>query len=232
LKTEAGNFIPRFVPIVVLGCLILSPACVRRSPKLVPPPSVVETVSGFGSISLRQEGGGTAKARFSFFFDRPDRGRIEVFGPFGKTISIMLFKAGRARFLLPSRKVYWEGPEETPLGRFLGCGWTVDEWIGLLGGQGPDSGGREASWALERDPSGRVLGGLKEASRFDIVEFFPPATVPRIIVLSRPGWKSRIRILKIAFNAPARDAVLEPSEPEGYGLKTWEEIEAMIEDEN
>ena len=226
---------------VSLAAVLAAPAllffagCVAGPPLLSPPPARVETLDGFGSLTIRGEGG-SLRGRFSFLIALPDKGRIEVLDPFGRTRSVLIFRERAAYMLLPSRKAYWTGPEEELMENFLGFGLTAGELAGLLGGQwaaagtleGPE-GGR---WAFEKDGAGRVLSGAKDGFRFKVEEFHGKTSVPRSVGFSRPGEDGRLRVLQVRFNRPPRSDPFGLSVLEGSARKTWPEIEELLRDEN
>src|SRR5512137_3152924 len=96
--------------ILLAGALLIAgglAACVRRPPVLVPPTGSVEAVEGFGSASIA--GGDAAiKGKFGFVFRRPGLGRVEALDPIGRTAFLLVFREGRAWFILPGKKAYAE----------------------------------------------------------------------------------------------------------------------------
>jgi len=222
------------VPLVVgvLVALLVSPACISRAPSIAPPPSHIEAMEGVGSITLRGEGG-SSRTRFSFAFSLPSTGRIEALDPLGRAASIFLFRDGDAYMIVPSKKVYWKGPHEDLLERFLGSRLRADDMAGLLGGQwGAVGAGALQDWTLERDASGRVPRGAKNEFRFDVPEFYGSTSVPRTIVFSDSGGSGRVRVLRIRFNRAPRPDAFDLSALEGLDEKTWAEMEAILNDED
>jgi hypothetical protein len=195
----------------------------------------VETLDGFGSLSLRGAGG-SLRGRFSFLLALPDKGRIEVLDPFGRMRSGLIFRERAAYMLLPSRKAYWTGPEEELMENFLGFGVTLGELAGLIGGQWAGVGSFEGSegggWAFEKDGAGRVLAGAKDEFRFKVEEFHGKTSVPKSVGFSRSGEEGRLRVLQVRFNRPPRGDAFGLSVLEGWARKTWPEIEELLSDEN
>jgi hypothetical protein len=228
----AGRPLNLPLAVCVLGALFFSPACISRAPSLAPPPSRVEAMDGFGSITIRGEGG-SSRTRFSFAFSLPSTGRIEALDPLGRAASIFLFRDGDAYMIIPSKKAYWKGPHEDLLERFLGSRLRAEDMAGLLGGQWGSVGSDALrTWALERDASGRVPRGAKNEFRFDVPEFFRSTSVPRTIAFSDSGGSGRVRVLKIRFNRAPRGDAFGLSVLEGLEEKTWPEMEAILNDEN
>lgn len=226
---------------VSLAAVLAAPAllfftgCVAGPPLLSPPPARVETLDGFGSLTLRGEGG-SLRGRFSFLIALPDKGRIEVLDPFGRTRSVLIFRERTAYMLLPSRKAYWTGPEEELMTNFLGFGLTAEELAGLLGGQWASAGILEApeggGWAFEKDGTGRVLAGAKDGFHFKVEEFHGKTSVPRSVGFFRSGEEGRLRVLQVRFNRSPRGDAFGLSVLEGSARKTWPEIEELLRDEN
>ena len=210
-------------------------ACVTGPPKLAPVPDRVDSLDGFGSISVR--GGEIAvKGRFAFVFQRPDFGRIEALDPFGRTISILLFGGGTAYMILPSKGVYWSGPEENLMDKFLGFGLRASEVSTLIGGRWEDRPPGDTvqgpAWSIEKDGQGRALKGSRDGFLFETAEFFQGTSVPRAIVFSGPKGSGRLRVLKIHFNTPRRGDPFGLAVLKALREKTWPEIEAYLRDED
>lgn len=221
--------------VLAAPALVFFAGCVVGPPLLSPPPARVETLDGFGSLTLRGEGG-SLRGRFSFLIALPDKGRIEVLDPFGRTRSVLIFREQAAYMLLPSRKVYWTGPEKELMENFLGFGLTAAELGGLIGGQWAAAGaweGPEAGrWAFEKDGAGRVLAGAKGGFRFTVEEFHGKTSVPKSVGFSRSGEDGRLRVLQVRFNRSPRGDAFGLSILEGLARKTWPEVEELLRDEN
>ncbi len=233
--TKARLGAPSFVAGLAAAAVFFLAACISGPPLLSPPPAHVETLDGFGSLSLRGAGG-SLRGRFSFFLSLPDKGRIEVLDPFGRTRAVLIFRDGAAYMLLPSRKAYWTGPEEDLMERFFGFGLSARDLAGLLGGQwlaaDTPEGGEGGVWTFERDGDGRAAVGRKAGFRFEVEEFFGKTSVPRSVGISRAGDPGRLRVLQIRFNRPPRGDVFGLSPLSGLERRTWVEIEELLRDEN
>jgi Outer membrane lipoprotein LolB len=235
LATKGRLVAPPFALGLAAAALFLLAACVSGPPMLSPPPARVETLDGFGSLSLRGAGG-SLRGRFSFLLSLPDKGRIEVLDPFGRTRSVLIFRERAAYMLLPSRKAYWTGSEEELMENFLGFGLSAGDLAGLLGGQWAAAGTSErpegGGWAFERDRDGRVHAGAKNGFRFEVEEFFGRTSVPRSVGISRAGEPGRLRVLQIRFNRPPRGDAFGLSVLDGLARRTWAEMEELLRDEN
>jgi len=207
-------------------------ACISGPPMLSPPPAQVTTLDGFGSLSLRGAGG-SLRGRFSFLLSLPDMGRIEVLDPFGRTRAVLIFREGTAAMVIPSRRVYWSGPEKELMENFLGFGLGGRDLAGLIGGRWAEAGAPEAAgWALERDREGRARAGAKDGFRFEVEEFFGKTSVPRSVGISRDGEPGRLKVLQIRFNRPPRGDAFGLSVLKGLDRKTWAEMEELLRDED
>jgi len=233
--TKTRLVAPSVAASLAAAALFFLAACVSGPPLLSPPPAHVETLDGFGSLSLRGAGG-YLRGRFSFLFSLPDKGRIEVLDPFGRTRAVLIFLDGAAYMLLPSRKAYWTGPEEELIENFLGFGLRARDLAGLLGGQWLASkapaGGESGGWAFERDRDGRAAVGIKGGFRFNVEEFFGKTSVPKSVGIFRAGEPGRLRVLQIRFNRPPRGDVYGLSVLGGLDRRTWAEMEELLSDEN
>jgi outer membrane biogenesis lipoprotein LolB len=171
---------------------------------------------------------GAVKGKFGFLFRRPGLGRVEAVDPIGRTAFLMIFREDRAYFVVPGKKAYAEEGPEVLMKRFLGISLPPDELLRLLSGTWADAGA-ESGWELEQDERGRVARGGRDGFAFTVREFFPGAGVPRDIGLSGPGTAGRLKVLKLGFNPPLREAAFDVSFLRGYVLKTWEEILDLLD---
>lgn len=218
---------------IALIILVSFEACLSGPPVLSPPPARLDSLDGYGSLSVRGESG-SVKTRFSFCFVLPGTGRVEALGVFGRTVAILVFKEGDSWLVLPSRHAYWAGREEELLEKFLGFGLRASELASILCGRWTGPGATEGAggWKLDRDARGNVLSGERDGFRFEVSEFFRGASVPRTVAFSRSGRAGRVRVLKIQFNKPPRGDLFGPSVLKGMEPKTWPEIEALLQNED
>jgi outer membrane biogenesis lipoprotein LolB len=216
-----------------LVLLLLLASCAGRLPVLVPPPAGVDAVAGYASASIEGEEM-ALKGKFAFLFRHPGAGRVDVSDPFGSTLYFLLFDKDTAYLVVPRKKTYAEEKPETLMGRFLGFSLQPDEVIRLLSGDWPEGRGavEEPAWRLVRDESGRVGGGERNGFRFEILEFFPGAGVPRTLVFSAPGTSGRIRLLTVRFNPAPRPEALEADFLKSFRRRSWEEIQEILKNED
>ena len=216
--------IPRLTKSLLAGFVVLAAACARRPPVLSPPPSVLEAVEGYGSASVQGEEA-VVKGKFSFVFRRPGLGRVAAIDPLGRTMYTVIFRDGRAVFIIPSKKAYVEGSPDAMMERFLGFSLLPDEVIELLGGrwaaEGAAAGG---AWSVEKDTQGRVVHGARGEVGFTVAQFFSGADVPREVVFSKPGTLARVKVLSLRFNPPERPDLFDVPDLSRYARKTWDEL--------
>ena len=206
----------------LVGLLGALAACAGRTPVLIPPSGGVVAVEGFGSASIQGEDV-TVKGKFAFLFRQPGFGRVEAVDPIGRTAFLMIFRENRAYFIVPGKKAYAEEAPEAMMKRFLGVSLSPDEVLRLLSGTwaAADAG---SGWNVEQDERGRAARGGRDDFAFTVLEFFPGDGIPRDIGLSGPGTAGRMKVLKLGFNPPVREAAFDVSFLRGYVLKTWPEI--------
>ena len=204
--------------------------CARRPPRLLPPPGEVVAVDGYGSASIAGPDA-SLKGKFGFVFRGPDLGRVEAVDPIGRTIFLVVFRGGRAWFVLPRRKVFAEDAAPVMMERFLGVAIRPDEVLRLLSGTWPAAGtpGDTGGWSVERDASGRVVRGAHEDFAFSVKTFFPGDAVPREIGLAGPETSGKVKVLKLNFNPEPRDGAFDTAFLRAYAAKTWNEILELIE---
>ena len=173
---------------------------------------------------------GTAKARLTFLFSLPHRGRVDISGPMGRTVSNLFIELGEACLILPEKRVYWLGAEEEVLSKLLGFPLSYKEMTSLLIGRWEEAEG----WGLERDGRGRITRGEKDSLRFEVKQYFEGNGIPRLLTLSHGMEKGSLKILRLYFNQPLKDAVFDRSflREKDYRPATWEEIEALLRDED
>lgn len=202
-----------------------------------PLPSRIERFEGYASLRARGEGG-TAKSKFSFLFQLPHQGRIDVTTVLGKTIYQIFIDEKESFLVIPSKKVYWQGEEEEIIDRFFGFRLSFDELVSLFSGQwkrsGRDSGeeGWREGWFLERDKQGRIIRGYKEDFMFEVKEFFKDSSVIRRLAFQHPLSSGHLKILAINFNQPLKKRVFALVFLAKYKRKAWAEIEEMLNEKH
>jgi hypothetical protein len=200
-------------------------------------PSSIESIEGYGALRMSGDQG-SSKIRFSFLFSLPHRGRIESFDYIGRSLYYILINKEKSFFVLPSKKVYWEGKVEEITSRSLGFSLNQYEMVSLLSGQWTGEQisleARKAleKWNLERDGRGRIVTGEREEFRFEIQEYFGGTPLARLLLFFHPWSKGRLKILKINFNQAIKPAAFSQPFLERYVLKSWAEIEELLANES
>ncbi len=226
------------LPWALLLALSMLVNCRISQIPLHPLPSRIERMEGYASITQRGEQG-SGRARFFFLFQLPRQGRIEISDTLGRTLYQVIVSEERAFFLLPSKKVYWEGGEEEVIDYFLGFRLNLDEMASLVMGEwkwAEDEGrpgcGRDG-WTFRKDESNRVVVGQRGTLRFEVKEFFAGTSFPRLLFFEHPLNQGRLKILSLRLNEPLRESdVFSLSLLRGYRRVSWEEIERLLSDEN
>lgn len=215
--------------ILIEAAILWLISCHPGTPRFSPLPPQVISIEGYASLKLTR-GGETAKSRFSFIFVLPDWGRIEVYDPLGRTVSILFLGIEEAFLVLPSKRVYWRTGQEEALAKLLGFDLRLKEITDILSGQAEGMSG----WDLERDSQGRTVRGRRESLRFEVRQFFGQSVLPRLLAISRGGEKGSLKIIRLNFNQPLKSAAFELSflEDKAYKPSTWAEIEKWLRDEN
>jgi hypothetical protein len=214
-------------------------ACVRRAPVLIPPSSGVEAVEGFGSASIIGTEA-SAKGKFGFVFRKEGLGRIEAVDPIGRTAFVIIFRQGRAWFILPGRKVYAEDSAGVMMERFLGVALEPREAVQLLSGTWMEGATcvtlkddvlfADDVWSFIDDDRGRIVEGSHDKFSFTVKSFFPGDAVPREIGLrSFLGTTDRVKVLRLGFNPPLRQEAFDVAFLRAYALKTWEGMLELLE---
>lgn len=204
---------------------------------LPPLPPRIESIEGYGSLKIKEDQG-SSKIKFSFLFFLPHQGRIESFDFIGRSLYYILIDKEESFFVLPSKKVYWQGNVEKVISRSLGFSLNQYEMICLLRGEWKGTEfGLEAEkslkkWSFIKDEKGRIVEGQREDLRFKIKEFIENSQFARLVLFYHPWSEGQLKILKINFNQPLKPAAFSRPFLEKYKLKTWAEIEKLINNEN
>jgi outer membrane biogenesis lipoprotein LolB len=211
---------------VLTASLLFS--CRPGRPVFSPLPPQVRSIEGYASFRLTREGA-AVKSRFSFLFLLPDRVRIEVTDPLGRTVSLLFLEKEEAFFVLPRKRAYWKSSREDVLSKLLGFTLSPEEMASLLSGKP----GQMKAWVMEEDSRGRVVRGRRDDLQFEIREFYGQSSLPQLIFLTRAADRGSLKVLRLDFNRPLKDeafrlAFLEDSR---YTATSWEEIEKWLHDE-
>jgi len=211
-----------------LGALLLVLAACRPGRVLVTPaPERIESLEGYASLRITERGE-TSRSKFSFLLVLPHRGRIEASNFLVGSVYQMIFTPNGASFVVPSKRVYWEGKEEEVIYRFLGFHLSLDEVIRLFSGRWPDAA--PEGWRLRKDARGRILSGSRGDLSFSVEDFAEGSSIPASIAYRYAGGEGRLRMLRIAFNRTPSDRAFSLDFKRRFQRKTWEEIFELIHD--
>lgn len=242
-EDPGGRRLPKFFKILLFTVVFLSFSflinCFPSRVSLPPLPSRIESIEGHASIRITGDEEST-RSKFSFLFHLPHRGRIEVSNWFGKTLYQIIIVEENAFFVLPSKRVYWQGEEEEIIQKFLGFSVNLYEMISFLSGQWEERGitaqgmAWMESWNLERDKKGRVLAGQRGGLFFEVKEFISGTAFARILFFRHPLSRGQLKILKINLNRPIKKEAFSINFLKVFEEKSWAEIEKMFDknDEN
>ena len=201
------------------------------APRIENIPDRVDGIEGFASLRLIGEAG-EGRSRFSFLFYLPGQARIDVSDFMGRTLFQILLNDNRGYFILPSRKVFWAGGEAEIMAKLLGIEMTLKEAVGMISGVWRQDIETTRNWSLEKDENGRVVGGSRSGLRFWVEDFFPETESARTIGFKQVESSGRLKILDIGFNPIRREGAFSLEALDGYSLKSWEEIRALMEHED
>ena len=225
---------------VTLALLVLA-GCRPSGVLLQPVPAEIERIEGHASLRITTEQGST-RSKFTFLFQlpQPQQGRIEVSDALlGRTLYQIIMDRESAVFVLPSKKVYWEGEEEEIINTFLGFRLNLGEMISLLRGEwageeGEEESGKNAErWDLNRDEAGRIVAGKRGNLSFEVKEFLSNSGLPRILIFQHPLNSGRLKILRLDFNRPVKKKKAFSFDfLARYQRVSWEEMEKILADEH
>jgi len=217
----------------VVICLVLAVlVCCQPPPiSLSPLPSRIDRMEGHASLMISGDQG-TARSKFSFLFQLPDRGRIDVTGTLGSVLYRIVIQEGAAYFVVPSKKVYWQGHEKEIIDKFMGFRLSLAEMISLLSGNWNEQEMLHnedlESWLFVKDRDGRIVSGQREDLRFKIEEFIGDTPFARSLLFQHPLSTGQVKVLSINLNLPIRPSVFSTEFTERYQPKTWAEIQELI----
>jgi hypothetical protein len=210
----------------------------RPSPViLLPLPSKIERIEGYASLRIVGDQG-SSRSKFSFLFQLPHKGRIEVSNILGRTLYQIIVAEEKAAFIVPSKKVYWQGEEEEIIRYFLGFRLNLYEMINLLSGKWEseimEDEGEESKerWSFAKDEGGRIQAGKRDEFRFEVQEFFAETPFARLLIFHHPLNDGRLKILRINLNRPLKKGAFSLSVLGRYERKSWAEIERILANEN
>lgn len=226
-----GCVLQRFQAAVICLVLTVLACCQRPSLSLSPLPPRIDRMEGHASLLISGDQG-TTRSKFSFLFQMPDRGRIDVTGALGSVIYRIVIYEGKAYFILPSKKVYWQSREEEIIDKFMGFRLNLAEMINLLSGSWNDLEVWRAEdlgdWSFTRDQDGRIISGQRQDLWFEIEEFIGNTSFAQRLRFKHPLNSGQVKVLGLDLNRPIKPQVFSTKFIEKYQPKTWAEIQEML----
>jgi hypothetical protein len=175
---------------------------------------------------------GAARSKFSFLFQLPNRGRIDVSGALGRVLYRIFIYDREAYFVVPSKKVYWQGQEEEIIDKFMGFRLNLAEMINLLSGTWSQEemlrNGNLGNWTFVKDREGRIISGQREELWFEIKEFIGDTPFARRLIFEHPLSVGQVKVLSINLNRPVNENVFSKKFVEKYQPRTWAEIQELL----
>jgi len=213
--------------------VLLLSSCRVRQVVVSPEIQAFDSMSGFASLRI-SSGQQSARIRFSFFFHLPGKGRIEVLDPLGRIHYQILIVDRQSYFVLPSRRVYWQGGDTEIMEKFLGFPLDLNEVVSLISGRWPEGDGNQSmpwqrDWNLERDRRGRILSGSREEFRFEVEEYFDPTPWVQTVAFLHSRSEGRVKILNVHFDQPDSDEAFSTAPLNRFTEITWEEMEKLLD---
>lgn len=180
---------------------------------------------------------GSARSKFSFLFYLPHQARISGTDLLGRAVCEIIVDEEKAVFVLPKKKVYWQGEEEEIIDKFIGFRLTLSEVISLLRGEWDEEGRTEGEkkregWSFKRDEDRRIVAGQRGEFSFEIKEFFSKTPFARLIGFENPLSRGSLKVLSLSFNQPLKKDSFSLSFLNGFVRKSWEEIEKILGNES
>jgi hypothetical protein len=222
-------------PVAVICLAVGVLTCCQPPPiSLSPFPSRIERIEGHASLVISGDQG-TARSKFSFLFQLPNRGRIDVSGALGRVLYRIFIHDGEAYFIVPSKKVYWEGQEEEIIDKFMGFRLGLAEMTGLLSGnwkkRDPMQEEDRENWIFSQDERGRIVSGQRGDLRFEVKAFIEETPFARLLTFEHPSSTGQVKVLSMDLNRPIRPNVFSKKFLEKYQSKTWAEIQEILNHE-
>lgn len=225
--------LPKRFLVIWASAAVLWQSCTVSRITITPPPPHIKRIEGYASLRMKDTQG-TARSKFSFLFQLPHQGRIDVTNVLGRTLYRIVIREEGAFLVIPSKRAYWRAKEEEIFGRFLGFSMNMGEIVSLLSGKWEDQRGfyqeehwREG-WILEKDARGRIWRGYRGDLKFEVTAYFKNTSVARSLVFQHPLSEGRLKILDLNYNKPLKERAFSLDFLETCRQKTWQEIEELL----
>ena len=231
LACKRGCFVKKALAVVICFVVGFLTCCQVAPISLSPLPSRIERIEGHASLIITGDQG-TARSKFTFLFQLPNRGRIDVSGALGRVVYRIFILDGEAYFIVPSKKVYWKGQEEEIIDKFMGFQLNLVEMINLLSGnwKQKDLEGKEelGNWIFLQDQKGRIVSGQRDDLRFEVKEFIEDTPFARLFMFEHPLSSGQVKVLSINLNRPLNPSAFSKKFVEKYQPITWAEIQELL----
>jgi len=223
-KRGAGKRFRAFVFKFFVFLLFLNLSCFGPAPR-INPPAEINNFGGQASFYARGHGR-EGRVRLSFYFQLPEKARLEVFNPLGGLESVLWLNGPEAVLYIPKEKAYWRGETIHITADFLGGSLACSELSAIFSARWAvlDS---DHGWEIFRDQSGVVTGGMRQELEFAIKETFADTEIPKIVYFESGELKVRVRLLKMRFNQLLKEALFVPSFQAGAKEVSWEQISEL-----
>lgn len=224
LRWQKESGVLFFRSFFVLLAILLLVSCFPTSPRLHPPEKI-ENFRGEASFYVKspeREG----RLRLGFYFELPEKIRLEIFNLLGGLESILFLDGSNAILYLPREKVFWQGESQKLMSDFIGGNIAAAELASLFSGRWTIFS-PENSWQIWKNEAGQITAGMKAGLKFEIKELFPQTSIPRIVYFKAENFEVRIKLLKLRFNQRWEENIFSPSFPVGTQQLSWEEISGL-----
>ncbi len=231
LGCKRGCFVKKALSVVICFVIGFFSNCQTPPISLSPLPSRIDRIEGHASLVITGDQG-TARSKFSFLFQLPSRGRIDVSGAIGSVLYRIFIYDGEAYFIVPSKKVYWQGHEEAIIDKFMGFQLNLAEMINLLSGNWDqeDLASKKGlrDWVFAKDQKGRIVSGQRVDLCFEVKSFIEDTPFARLFVFKHPLSTGQVKVLSINLNRPIKPDAFSKKFVEKYQSKTWAEIQELL----
>lgn len=215
----------------ILLLFFLSSLCRYRPHTIPSAPSSIHNIQGWASLRITGEQG-TAKSKFSFVFQLPHKGRIEVINFLGQSVYQIILGQENSYLVIPAKKVYWEGNQGEVINKFFGVKMNLQEIFFLLSGRTTGEGNNWKEWEFSKDQEGRIKSGDKGNFRFRVEEYFPQSSWVKVLLFHNSLNEGRLKVLNLEFNQPLKGKLFSSVMLQQYQKKKWEEIQRIIQNES
>jgi len=228
---KRGCFVKNALTAVICFAVGFLVCCHVPPISLSPFPSRIERIEGYASLIITGDQG-TTRSKFSFLFQLPNRGRIDVSGALGSVLYRIFIHDGEAYFIVPSKKIYWKGQEEEIIDKFMGFQLNLTEMINLLSGNWnqEDLVQKEAlgNWIFAKDQKGRIVSGQRDDLRFEVKAFIEDTPFARRFIFEHPLSTGQVKVLSINLNRSIKPSAFSKKFVEKYQPKTWAEVQELL----